>query len=980
MKSFQEIQGCLRSLPPNIKRIYLLGTTGAGKTSIVRNIIGTSALGFPITTQTRTTLATTEYVIKRDLPFKTTIILKQKEDVLEAIEELIQDAIQKAIENKRLTDIDYITERLQESSDERFRLRYMVDNDALKNHAVYIVEHIIPLVAKKGLDDETLFADTAVETEISFLRDSILKGIEQLFNEVCGDQYTLFSDKLYCIENIIDKSAFIKKNKELLKNEYGSISLLIDYIRIEGNLLADWLDNSLELVLIDGEGIAHSLQEKRDTLSTRHYDYFDFCDQILLVEKGDDPFISGGQAAIEAILLNGYNNKFKLIFSKIDKIEQADKNSFLRKRLENLKAALKQKRITLELDNKDCYKLESLNLNSTTDASQRQIKRLLKDIKESEDSEPTPLEYDFLTLLLNLDTTLFIKNFQKDLDSEHWAVVKAFSKRMYDHKEEYKHLKPIAFIHTFIMNEIDVFLKRDDQAKAEIYNAKSLIQQRFSKELLAYIREEFQDKKNYLWQQAFEKKGIGSSKERKLFIIENILKDCLPEKESEQRFDGFKKNIKALLLKSGAEILASAKKIVIKKVDIKGIHGHKSFSWELAEDINVLLGKNGSGKSTILKLIYACITHDKAIFNYFENPYVTLTLEKMYENDNTKEITVSNNSAAANVDVQLINTFDVPVSKNIEGTELDTILSKLIVDFGEYIRVLKSHLDNETRVDSLAIDDILKNIANAEQEEFNQLKNLKTKVDIIKKEKFKRVNYFEKAINGFYKETHKFIETDKDKPLIVKMIANETTTTIIDIFKLSSGEKQLLIIFLTVILQGDKSFILLMDEPESSLHVEWQAMLLDSLKGLNDNVQIIIATHNPLLALNRKFNEIGRVEVDSDAVQIDSGGTKYLDVSATLLNYFDLSSLVGTEMKGKLRDLFTLKTQEELSGQDKDKLDALEKELGNTLATNFIYDRHYLSFLRFIKENHQIDFDKLTVISTQEMNELLGEFKGLFDD
>ena len=980
MKSFQEIQGCLPSLPPNIKRIYLLGSTGAGKTSIVRNIMGTSALGFPITNQTRTTLATTEYVIKRDLPFKTTLIFKEKDDVLESIEELIQDAIQKAIENNHPTDIDYMTERLQESSDERFRLRYMVQNDALKNHAVYIVKNIIPLLANKGLDDETLFADSAVETEITFVRESILKDIEQLFNEVCGDQYTLFSDKLYCIENIIDKSVFIQKNKELLKNEYGSISLLVDYIRIEGNLLADWLDNSLELVLIDGEGIAHSLQEKRDTLSTRHYDYFDFCDQILLVEKGDDPFISGGQAAIEAILLNGYNNKFKLIFSKVDKIEQADKNSFLRKRLENLKSALKQKKITLELDNKDCYRLESLNLNSTTDASQKQIKKLLKDIKESEDSEPTPLEYDFSTLLLNLDTTLFIKNFQKDLDSEHWAVVKAFSKRMYDHKEEYKHLKPIAFIHTFIMNEIDVFLKRDDQTKAEIYNAKSLIQQRFSKELLAYIRDELQDKKNYLWQQAFEKKGIGSSKERKLFIIENILKDCLPEKESEQRFDEFKNNIKALLLKSGAEILASAKKIVIKKVDIKGIHGHKSFSWELAEDINVLLGKNGSGKSTILKLIYACITHDKAIFNYFENPYVTLTLENIYENDNTREITISNNSAAANVDVQLINTFDVPVSKNTEGTELDTILSKLIVDFGEYIRVLKSHFDNETRADSLAIDDILKNIANAEQEDFNQLKNLKTKIDIIKKEKFKRVDYFEKAINGFYKETHKFIETDKDKPLIVKMIANETTTTIIDIFKLSSGEKQLLIIFLTVILQGDKAFILLMDEPESSLHVEWQAMLLDSLKGLNDNVQIIIATHNPLLALNRKFNEIGRVEIDSDAVQIDSGGTKYLDVSATLLNYFDLSSLVGTEMKGKLHDLFTLKTQEELSGQDKDRLDALEKELGNTLATNFIYDRHYLGFLRFIKENNKIDFDKLTEISTEEMNELLGEFKGLFDD
>ena len=97
MKSFQEIQDILPPLPPNIKRIYLLGSTGAGKTSIVSHIMGTSALGFPITTQTRTTLATTEYVIKSDLPFKTILIFKQKEDVLESIEELIQDAIQKAV-------------------------------------------------------------------------------------------------------------------------------------------------------------------------------------------------------------------------------------------------------------------------------------------------------------------------------------------------------------------------------------------------------------------------------------------------------------------------------------------------------------------------------------------------------------------------------------------------------------------------------------------------------------------------------------------------------------------------------------------------------------------------------------------------------------------------------------------------------------------------------------------------------------------
>ena len=978
MKSFQQIREILPSVPflQEPKRIYLLGSTGAGKTSIVKHIIGTSALDFPVTTQSRTTLATTEYVIKRDLPFKTTIILKQKDDVLDSIEELIQEAIQKTLETKRPTDIDYIVEKLQESSDERFRLKYMVEGDSLRSHAINLSENILPLLKGKSLQDETLFSSSDVALEITNLRDGLLKEIEDNFYKVCNN-YTLFSDNPYCIENITDKNKFIQKNKELLKNEFGSISLLVEYVRIEGNLLADWLGNTLEFVLIDGEGIAHSLQEKRDTLSTRHYDYFAFCDQILLVEQGDNPFIAGGQAAIEAILLNGYKNKFKLIFSKIDKIENADKNSFLRKRLDNLKGALKQKKITLELENKDSYKLDNLNANNTSEDSQKQIKRLLVDISKSENSEPIPLEYDFSTLFLNLNTTLFIKNFQIFLDDEHWAVVKAFAKRMLDQEGEYRHIKPIAIIHTFIMEDINVFLRREDQTKAEIYNSKNIITQQFSKQLLAFIRQEFMSDKRHLWKQALDKSGPGSSKERKLFILDNILKIFLPEKENQQKFDLFKKSIKELLLKSGAETLASEKKIIIKEVNITGIYGHKHFSWKLGEDINVLLGKNGSGKSTILKLIYACITNDKAIFDYFGYPYVTLIIEKKYEDDKAREFTITNNNSAANINIQLVNTFDVLSSKNPEGTELDRILKGLMDNFGEYIRVLKSNFEAETQELSNKIKDIRDNIASASHDELSEFKSLSIELDEKKEEKFRAITSFKTIINDFYKESKKFLEVDKEKPLIVNMNTNEGMLNI-ETPKLSSGEKQLLIIFLTVVLQGDKAFILLMDEPESSLHVEWQSMLLDSLKQLNDNIQIIIATHNPLLVLNRKPNEIGCIDIDSDMVQTQGLGTKYLDISTILLIYFHLSSLVGTEMKAKLHALFKLKTQEELSEEEATNLDVLEKELGGTLATNFIYDRHYLHFLKFIKENHHIDFDKLTEISEEEMDELLGEFKGLF--
>ena len=85
-----------------IKKIYLLGSTGAGKTSLVRNIIDTVKYNFPATSQSRTTIATTEYIIKKNLPLKTTIILKEKEEIEDSIKMLILEAINKAIENKKI--------------------------------------------------------------------------------------------------------------------------------------------------------------------------------------------------------------------------------------------------------------------------------------------------------------------------------------------------------------------------------------------------------------------------------------------------------------------------------------------------------------------------------------------------------------------------------------------------------------------------------------------------------------------------------------------------------------------------------------------------------------------------------------------------------------------------------------------------------------------------------------------------------------
>jgi predicted ATP-dependent endonuclease of OLD family len=67
--------------------------------------------------------------------------------------------------------------------------------------------------------------------------------------------------------------------------------------------------------------------------------------------------------------------------------------------------------------------------------------------------------------------------------------------------------------------------------------------------------------------------------------------------------------------------------------------------------------------------------------------------------------------------------------------------------------------------------------------------------------------------------------------------------TNIGLHSLSSGEKQLILILLETFLAGESS--ILIDEPEISMHIDWQQQLISALTQLNSSAQIILATHSP---------------------------------------------------------------------------------------------------------------------------------------
>ena len=105
---------------------------------------------------------------------------------------------------------------------------------------------------------------------------------------------------------------------------------------------------------------------------------------------------------------------------------------------------------------------------------------------------------------------------------------------------------------------------------------------------------------------------------------------------------------------------------------------------------------------------------------------------------------------------------------------------------------------------------------------------------------FTKIRYFTDTVNRLFLATGKTIDENENRLIFlldqkVKIEANQ----------LSSGEKQLLLILLTVLCQDEKPSILLMDEPEISLHLRWQYELIEIIRALNPNCQVIIVTHSP---------------------------------------------------------------------------------------------------------------------------------------
>ena len=261
----------------------------------------------------------------------------------------------------------------------------------------------------------------------------------------------------------------------------------------------------------------------------------------------------------------------------------------------------------------------------------------------------------------------------------------------------------------------------------------------------------------------------------------------------------------------------------IQRIVIRGLWGKKNISWTLRPDVNILSGVNGIGKSTILNQSVSMLDRlgGGKIANGSEpGVYFTFSPEE-----------------ATQIHYDVIRSFDRPLihadlmeklADNNVKTELDWQLYQL----------QRRYLNYQVNVGNRIISCLTSDDPD-ERNKVTALSQAKTK--------------FQDMIDDLFAETGKrMIRSQND---IRFMLEGDELYP----YQLSSGEKQMLVILLTVLVQDGRPGVLFMDEPEISLHLEWQERLISLIRELNPNVQIIMTTHSPAVIMNGWMDAVTEV-------------------------------------------------------------------------------------------------------------------------
>lgn len=264
----------------------------------------------------------------------------------------------------------------------------------------------------------------------------------------------------------------------------------------------------------------------------------------------------------------------------------------------------------------------------------------------------------------------------------------------------------------------------------------------------------------------------------------------------------------------------------IEQVEIESLwSGRRHVEWNLDRKVNVLSGINGVGKSTILNKLVKSVGITGDIYNHL-----------------LKGVHIKVNPAdATHIRFDVIRSFDRPL---LNADMLSEVGANLVTELDwQLFKLQRKYLDYQVNIGNRIISALQSGTPDAA-----------VKAQMLSEPKKK----FQDLIDDLFSETgKKIIRTENE------IRFSQIGETLFP-YQLSSGEKQMLAILLTVLIEDNLPYVLFMDEPEVSLHIEWQKRLIDLILDLNPNVQIILTTHSPAVIMNGWMDNVTEVSDITD--------------------------------------------------------------------------------------------------------------------